>query len=190
MICGRRPNGERDPVAASRGLSGRARSCSQRSASSARPPLSRHIRRPWLPQRQKGAAAVRQDEAISPLGAREENLHRSSPTLRRRATLGNPPTPLPAETIQLFPDGRLEVVRFVSRSAKSHIGRFCAVSISRLGNGGLYLILAALTFVRWGLSGYRIVVLAAVNAALMHSLYPIIKRHFRRRRPYTLPSGT
>ena len=80
----------------------------------------------------------------------------------------------------------LEAVRIVSRTARSSSGRLCAVGISKLGNGWLYPLLAALIFVDWGLAGFRIVLLAVVNAALLHCFYPIIKRRFRRLRPFTV----
>ena len=83
-----------------------------------------------------------------------------------------------------FQEAELKAVRIAARSAKSPVARFCAVSLTKLGNGWLYPFLAILIFVRWGLLGYRIVLLAAVNAALMHSIYPVIKRRFRRMRPY------
>jgi undecaprenyl-diphosphatase len=80
----------------------------------------------------------------------------------------------------------LEAVRIASRSATSSIGRLSAVGITKLGDGWLYPILAGLIFVRWGVSGYRIVVLAGLNAAFLHSLYPFIKRRVHRRRPYVV----
>jgi undecaprenyl-diphosphatase len=80
----------------------------------------------------------------------------------------------------------LEAVRVVSRTASSSGGRLCAVGISKLGDGWLYPLLAALIFAGWGLSGYRIVMLAVANAALLHGLYPFIKRRFRRLRPFTV----
>jgi undecaprenyl-diphosphatase len=83
-----------------------------------------------------------------------------------------------------FREADLEAVRIVSRSAKSSIGRLCAISMTKLGNGWLYPILAALIFARWGLSGCRMIALAGLNAALVHIVYPFVKRRFRRRRPY------
>ena len=83
-----------------------------------------------------------------------------------------------------FQEAELNAVRIATRSAKSPVARFCAVCVTKLGNGWLYPLLAVPIFVRWGLLGYRIVVMAAINAALIHSLYPVIKRRFRRMRPY------
>jgi hypothetical protein len=83
-----------------------------------------------------------------------------------------------------FQEAELKAVRIAARSAKSPMARFCAISMTKLGNGWLYPFLAILIFVRWGFLGYRIVLLAAVNAALVHCIYPAIKRRFRRMRPY------
>jgi len=80
----------------------------------------------------------------------------------------------------------LEVVRIVSRTASSSGGRLFAVGISKLGNGWLYLVLVALIFLGWGLSGYRIILLSCVNAVAVHCFYPIIKRRFQRLRPFTV----
>ncbi len=78
----------------------------------------------------------------------------------------------------------LEAVRKISNSSRSEFGRAFAIAISKLGNGWIYPILATVVFAAWGLAGYRIILLAAANAALMHCLYPIIKRRFRRLRPF------
>jgi len=83
-----------------------------------------------------------------------------------------------------FQAADLEAVRIVSRTARSSSGRLCAIGISKLGNGWLYLFLAAVIITRWGLPGYRIILLASMNAAVMHCLYPIIKRRYRRPRPF------
>ena len=80
----------------------------------------------------------------------------------------------------------IEAVRVISRTAQSAVGRALAVNISKLGNGWLYLILVALVFFGRGSAGFRIVLLAGVNAAALHCLYPLIKRRFRRRRPFKL----
>jgi undecaprenyl-diphosphatase len=88
-----------------------------------------------------------------------------------------------------FLEADLQAVRIASRLAESSMARFCAVSITKLGNGWLYPILAALIFVRWGFSGCRMIVLAGLNAALVHSVYPVIKRRFHRKRPYEVDQG-
>jgi undecaprenyl-diphosphatase len=86
--------------------------------------------------------------------------------------------------IAKFVEADLEAVRIITRTASSSGGRLFAIAVSKLGNGWIYPILAAFVFAAWGLAGYRIILLAAANAALMHCLYPVIKRRFRRVRPF------
>jgi undecaprenyl-diphosphatase len=78
----------------------------------------------------------------------------------------------------------LAAVHLFSRTARSAIGRFLAVAISKLGNGWIYLILAPIVLVGLGWQGLHVAALAGLNAALLHMLYPIIKRRFGRRRPF------
>ena len=78
----------------------------------------------------------------------------------------------------------LAAVHLFSRSARSMIGRFSAVAISKLGNGWIYLILLPIVLVGLGWQGLHVAALAGVNAALLHILYPIIKRRFCRKRPF------
>jgi undecaprenyl-diphosphatase len=93
-------------------------------------------------------------------------------------------SPRVAGWIETMQEADLESVRMLSRTAQGPVGRGCAIAISKLGNGWFYLFLAALLFARWGWGGLRIALLACVNAAVMHSLYPLIKRRYRRRRPF------
>lgn len=78
----------------------------------------------------------------------------------------------------------LAAVHFFSRWAQPLAIRYLAIGVSKLGNGWIYLILLPLVFWGLGWSGWHVVLLAGLNAALLHTLYPIIKRRFRRRRPY------
>ncbi|QGM93656.1 phosphatase PAP2 family protein [Methylocystis rosea] len=78
----------------------------------------------------------------------------------------------------------LAAVHLFSRTARSAIGRFLAVAISKLGNGWIYLILAPIVLIGLGWQGLHVAALAGLNAALLHMLYPIIKRRFGRRRPF------
>jgi undecaprenyl-diphosphatase len=75
-------------------------------------------------------------------------------------------------------------VRFLSGHAQRTAVRRLAIGVSKLGNGWIYLLLAPLVFWGLGWNGWRVVALAGVNAALLHTLYPIIKRRFRRKRPF------
>lgn len=81
-------------------------------------------------------------------------------------------------------DADLAAVRIISRSAKSTVGRVSAIVISKLGNGWLYLILGAIIFEWLGSAGFRVVVLAGLNAVLLHCLFPHIKRRIGRQRPF------
>lgn len=78
----------------------------------------------------------------------------------------------------------LAAVHLFSRTARSAIGRFLAVAISKLGNGWIYLILAPIVLIGLGWQGLHVAALAGLNAALLHMLYPIIKRRFGRKRPF------
>ncbi|PWB81536.1 MAG: phosphatase PAP2 family protein [Methylocystaceae bacterium] len=83
-----------------------------------------------------------------------------------------------------FLEADLAAVRFVSRSARSTTGRILAVVISKLGNGWIYLILGAIVFLCAGREALPVVLLAGLNAALLHCLFPHIKRRIGRPRPF------
>ncbi len=69
----------------------------------------------------------------------------------------------------------------------STLGKPAAVVISKLGNGWIYLFLAAWVFEQWGWQGGRLMaLLAGVNAAALHLLYPVIKKRFKRPRPFAV----
>lgn len=95
-----------------------------------------------------------------------------------------PPLTPPALWLQRFLAADLAAVRIFSQSARPRAIRHLAISVSKLGNGWIYLLLLPLVFFGMGRSGWHVVLLAALNAALLHMLYPVIKRRFRRRRPY------
>ena len=90
----------------------------------------------------------------------------------------------PARWIETLQEADLEAVRILSRTARSRAGRLSAIGISKLGNGWIYILIAAVVLAHWGLSGYKIILCAGVNAGVTHSLYPLIKRRYRRRRPF------
>jgi undecaprenyl-diphosphatase len=104
------------------------------------------------------------------------------------AKLTREASPLPltpsALWLQRFAAADLAAVRFLSRWAQPAGIRHLAIGVSKLGNGWIYLILAPLVFFGLGRGGWPVVLLAGLNAALLHMLYPILKRRFRRRRPY------
>ena len=62
--------------------------------------------------------------------------------------------------------------------------KWLAITISKLGNGWIYLILIPPVALELGSKALPTVACALVNAALLHVIYPVLKRRFRRRRPY------
>ena len=93
--------------------------------------------------------------------------------------------PRAAGWVETLQAADLEAVRIISRTARRPAARLCAIAISKLGNGWFYLFLAVLLFLRWGgARGFRIALLACVNAGVMHCLYPLIKNRYQRRRPF------
>jgi undecaprenyl-diphosphatase len=90
----------------------------------------------------------------------------------------------PSLWLKTLQEADLELVRILSRTAHSSVGRLCAIGISKLGNGWVYIPLAVAILVCWGLSGYKLILFACINAGVTHSLYPLLKRRYRRRRPF------
>ena len=76
------------------------------------------------------------------------------------------------------------VLRLCVASARTAAGRWLAVAVSRIGNGGLYPVLAALMILGCGIRGCYVMIAAAINVGLMHSVYPTIKRFAARQRPF------
>jgi undecaprenyl-diphosphatase len=101
-----------------------------------------------------------------------------------RDASSDPQTGASAQWLQRLLDADLAAVHLFSRSARPTAIRWLAIGVSKLGNGWIYLILLPLVFWRLGWNGWHVVLLAGLNAALLHMLYPIIKRRFRRKRPF------
>lgn len=95
-----------------------------------------------------------------------------------------PQADLEAGVIRKFLDADLAAVHLFSRSARPKAMRLAAIGISKLGNGWIYLLLFPAVFVALGWRGWPVALIAAANAALLHVLYPMIKRRFARRRPF------
>ena len=80
----------------------------------------------------------------------------------------------------------LNLVRTLNAEG-STLGKPAAVAISKLGNGWIYLFLAAWVFEEWGWDrGKLMALLAGINAAALHLLYPVIKKRFKRPRPFAV----
>jgi undecaprenyl-diphosphatase len=92
----------------------------------------------------------------------------------------------PSLWLRTLQEADLELVRILSRTAHSSIGRLCAIGISKLGNGWVYIPLALVILACWGLSGYKLILFGCINAGVTHSLYPLLKRRYRRRRPFLI----
>ncbi len=76
------------------------------------------------------------------------------------------------------------IVRLCVASARTAVGRRLAVDVSRMGNGVIYPALAALMILGCGARGCYAVIAAAINVGFIHSVYPMIKRHAARQRPF------
>jgi len=95
-----------------------------------------------------------------------------------------PQNGLQTSWLQRLVDADLAAVHLFSRMARPAAGRLLAIGVSKLGNGWIYLALAPIVFIGLGWQGLHVVLAAGLNAALLHILYPIIKRRFGRPRPF------
>ena len=77
----------------------------------------------------------------------------------------------------------IAIVRRCVALARSRAGRFAAIASSWMGNGPLYIALAAAALLMAGRRGAGVILIAAINIGLLHQLYPIIKRWTARPRP-------
>jgi undecaprenyl-diphosphatase len=78
----------------------------------------------------------------------------------------------------------LSAVSLTTRTARTPLLKALAIGLTKLGNGWIYPLLIALLLAVWGLSGLKIIVCAGLSAALLHMIYPVMKRWFGRRRPF------
>jgi undecaprenyl-diphosphatase len=78
----------------------------------------------------------------------------------------------------------LGAVHYCARMTRRPATKWFAITISKLGNGWIYLMLAPALALDMGWRALPIIVSALINAALLHLVYPMMKRRFRRRRPY------
>jgi undecaprenyl-diphosphatase len=81
-----------------------------------------------------------------------------------------------------FSAAELSFVRLCS--AQRTTSRSLAIGLSWMGNGWLYLALIPLCLTRAGWRAVPVVSAAAINTAILHWLYPKIKRWISRPRPF------
>ena len=110
--------------------------------------------------------------------------HLAKPEHSGHLPVGHGATSLKASWTERFLIADLAAVRFISRSAKTTVGRASAIIISKLGNGWLYPIMGLIIFECLGRAGFRVAVLGGLNAGLLHCLFPHIKRRIGRPRPF------
>ena len=80
------------------------------------------------------------------------------------------------------------VGRTAAAARRSHLAR-AAVVVSWLGNGSIYLVLAAALVAFTGRTSARTLGLAALCGAVSHLVYPLIKRVAARPRPFEHRAG-
>jgi undecaprenyl-diphosphatase len=78
----------------------------------------------------------------------------------------------------------LALVHRCSRSTRYAPIRRLAVMTSQLGNGWVYPVLIALILLAMPMDARLIFIAGAVNAAVLHIIYPMLKKRFRRPRPF------
>ncbi|WP_315700954.1 MULTISPECIES: phosphatase PAP2 family protein [unclassified Bradyrhizobium] len=80
----------------------------------------------------------------------------------------------------------LALVRLVSICARPSPIRFSAITFSRLGNGGIYVIVLIFVFARLGKGALHVIAIAICTVATLHAFYPSFKRRVGRQRPYKI----
>lgn len=78
----------------------------------------------------------------------------------------------------------LQVVRRYVDHTERRAVRFVAIWVNRLSNGPLYPIVAVMVFFAYGQAIVVPVAVAASSVGVAHLIYPILKTHCARRRPF------
>ena len=78
----------------------------------------------------------------------------------------------------------LTIVHWFAATARPPALRRLAIALSWLGNGWAYAVIAASSLATAGLRALPAITLGALNAGVLHCLYPSIKRRIARLRPY------
>lgn len=86
-------------------------------------------------------------------------------------------------------DREIALVGRMCAAARSSRLERTAVAVSWLGNGTIYLILAALLVAFVGRTSARTLALAALSGAVSHLIYPSLKRFAARPRPFEHRGG-
>lgn len=108
-----------------------------------------------------------------------------APTMRLTPSAATLPAPInPATWLQKAAIADLAIVHYCASMTRRTTIKWLAITISKLGNGWIYLILIPPVALELGSKALPTVACALVNAALLHVIYPVLKRRFRRRRPY------
>lgn len=80
----------------------------------------------------------------------------------------------------------LSFVRLCTHATRYRVIRRFSVMISRLGNGWIYPILMVIIIFEAPRNAIAIIITSALNASILHVIYPTLKKVFRRRRPFQI----
>ena len=109
----------------------------------------------------------------------------SAPRMRLTSSTATFPSPIfPTSWLRKAAKSDLGAVHYCARMTRRPVTKWFAITISKLGNGWIYLMLAPALALDMGWRALPIIISALINAALLHLVYPMMKRRFRRRRPY------
>jgi len=78
----------------------------------------------------------------------------------------------------------LAIVHCFVLTARPPVMRSLAIALSWLGNGWAYAVIALSSIATVGLRALPAIIIGALNAGVLHCLYPSIKRRVARPRPY------
>ena len=90
----------------------------------------------------------------------------------------------PDAWLERIAEADLAIVHRLASATRFMSVKQFAIIISKLGNGWIYLIIMALVIREERQEALFIILISTLNAALSHVVYPVLKRRFRRRRPF------
>lgn len=91
--------------------------------------------------------------------------------------------------LETIADSDLAFVHWCAHGTRYAPVRHLAIVMSKLGNGWIYPVLAIIIFTETRWNAPWIFVTAVINAVILHIIYPMLKKRFRRRRPFQVDSG-